>query len=285
LTPFHKQLILAISNVKIKVLNDFIKVDEYSFVKGWFIKPFSIFFSSFEEVILIDADAVFLQNPDLLFSDPDYLLTGCLLYKDRTLENPEGQQDFMTHMLPSISERIRLSRFFNQKTRFEIESGVVVVDKNEFFQSILLACRLNSLQERLFLRSKIYGDKETYWIAMEMLGQVYSVSPHKVGLIGFLKTGDELGVRVCGNLLHIKDNLPMWMNGGLVENKLREIQYIQTFEAWALEGAHNWRGNFDCIINSTVHALESDIKLRLEKLIELYKNISYNIYSRILKTP
>src|SRR5205814_1779974 len=53
--------------------------------EGWAIKPFATLASRFEQVILLDADAVFLQSPEVLFQHSGYLETGTLLFHDRLL--------------------------------------------------------------------------------------------------------------------------------------------------------------------------------------------------------
>ncbi|RBR04169.1 uncharacterized protein FIESC28_11618 [Fusarium coffeatum] len=52
---------------------------------GWAIKAFAMLGSRFEEVILLDADAVFIQQPEKLFSQRAYKEKGTLLFHDRPL--------------------------------------------------------------------------------------------------------------------------------------------------------------------------------------------------------
>ena len=52
---------------------------------GFAVKPFAILASTFEQVILFDTDAVFLQQPELIFEDTDYVSTGTLLFHDRLM--------------------------------------------------------------------------------------------------------------------------------------------------------------------------------------------------------
>jgi hypothetical protein len=49
-------------------------------LEGWDSKPFAILLSSFRETILIDADALFIRNPAILFDDPGYLDSGALFF-------------------------------------------------------------------------------------------------------------------------------------------------------------------------------------------------------------
>jgi hypothetical protein len=46
--------------------------------KSWAIKPFAALASTFEKVIVIDADSVFLQPPENLLSETGWQETGTL---------------------------------------------------------------------------------------------------------------------------------------------------------------------------------------------------------------
>ena len=53
---------------------------------GWAIKAFTLLGSHFEQAMLLDADDVFLQAPEVVFErDPRYLESGALLFYDRLL--------------------------------------------------------------------------------------------------------------------------------------------------------------------------------------------------------
>lgn len=52
---------------------------------GWAIKAFALLGSHFEEVILLDADAVFIQQPERLYAQTAYIEKGALLLHDRLL--------------------------------------------------------------------------------------------------------------------------------------------------------------------------------------------------------
>ena len=57
---------------------------------GWAIKPFAIMASSFEQVIMADADCVFLQSPEAAFDDPGYIASGTLFFHDRVFDFPNA---------------------------------------------------------------------------------------------------------------------------------------------------------------------------------------------------
>ena len=112
-------------------------------LKGWAGKPWAILLSSFREVIFIDADALFFQNPEELFQDPDYAQTGALFFHDRLMME-ESKRDWLKKTLPEpISAKARQSRFWTGQSAHMQESGVVLVDKWKHFISLLLVARMN----------------------------------------------------------------------------------------------------------------------------------------------
>jgi hypothetical protein len=117
--------------------------DEGWKLAGWAAKPFAILFSSFREVIFIDADSLFFKNPEVLFDDPGYQKTGALFFRDRLIM-PENKKRWLQQILPKpISRQVKQSRFWTGDSGHMQESGVVVVDKWRHFIALLLVTRMN----------------------------------------------------------------------------------------------------------------------------------------------
>ena len=157
----------ALSGVVTRDLSAMVN-DEGWRLTGWAGKPFSILFSSFREVIFIDADSLFFVNPEVLFDDEDYVRTGALFFKDRMIM-PESKKQWLQHILPKpISILVRQSRMWTGESGHMQESGVVVVDKWVHFVALLLVSRMNGPDRG--------GDKK-----MGIVGtydMVYGLSPH-----------------------------------------------------------------------------------------------------------
>lgn len=110
---------------------------------GWALKPFAILFSSFREVIFIDADSLFFSSPEKLFSDEDYEKTGALFFKDRSLF-PDSKKEWLKNVMPRpISPQVINNRFWKGDSAHMQESGVIVVDKFRHFVALLIVCRMN----------------------------------------------------------------------------------------------------------------------------------------------
>lgn len=100
---------------------------------GWALKVFTIIASQYREVILCDADVVFLQDPEVLFDTPGYIKTGTLYFRDREIFPGDGNvhqwwAGIVEGRTPSL--QMQSSRWFTeQASREEMESGVVVYNK------------------------------------------------------------------------------------------------------------------------------------------------------------
>ncbi|PIA90940.1 hypothetical protein CB0940_11410 [Cercospora beticola] len=166
--------------------------DEGWTLRGWAAKPFAILMSSFREVIFIDADALFLQTPDLLFHSPGYVETGALFFKDRNLM-PENRRDWIKSILPRPhSANVKKNRMWTGESGHMQDSGVVVIDKWKHFVALLLTTRMNGPDRdgdkkigKKGVYEMVYGDKETFWLSWEMAGDLgYSFHDSVAGTMG-----------------------------------------------------------------------------------------------------
>jgi alpha 1,3-mannosyltransferase len=194
---------------------------------SWAIKPFSILASSFAEVILIDSDVIFLQPPETLLKDPSYQQFGTLFFHDRLVfaGNP-SHKDWITSILPSHGPSLRLqsSPVWSLETMEEQESGVVLLRKSDLqvFSALLLTTWMNSLSIRENTYSHIYGDKETYWLAFELMSLEYNFWPSHAGGLGQLVDSPPDQRLMTSHLTQMtKDRKPIWFNGGMYKIKAR----------------------------------------------------------------
>jgi hypothetical protein len=184
--------------------------DEGWKLAGWAIKPFAILFSSFREVVFIDADSAFFKDPEVLFEDPAYQKTGALFFKDR-LMMPESKKRWVQQVLPKpFSSQIKQNRFWTGESAHMQESGVVVVDKWRHFLAMLLVTRMNGPDRdgdedagKVGVYDMVYGefywfspgspalifsgDKETFWLGWELSGDFqYSFHHGGAGTMGIV---------------------------------------------------------------------------------------------------
>lgn len=117
--------------------------ERWAYALSWSAKLFALLFSSFREAILIDADASFLQNPQVPFDNTAYVQTGALFFHGR-LTRPWSRKRLLQRILPQpMSDKAMGSRFLESESKHMQESGVVVVDRWRHFMALSMVARIN----------------------------------------------------------------------------------------------------------------------------------------------
>lgn len=241
---------------------------------GWAIKPFAALASRFEQVILLDADTVFLQDPKELLNQDRYQETGVMLFHDRLLWKGgfAERQDWWHEQIKHPSNETAKSLVWTERYSEEGDSGLVVVDKSrlDVLIGLLHVGWQNSHDVREEWTYKItYGDKETWWIGFEATESTYAFSPHYGGIVGWLApTKEEIElaeaekkkqeeeseqetnnarrdgkpqpkpeVRVCSFVIAHVDQIDklLWYNGGLLKNKIVNQTAFEVPTHWMID--------------------------------------------------
>lgn len=151
-------------------------------------------FNSFSEFILLDADTVLVQNPSFFFNLENYKTKGAYFYKDRTAPEfrPISDVKIFEKLSPSIIDNIMFDipiitgktldlEFFQGMGHF-MESGLVLINKNLHFNSILTMLQLNFFHP---VTTRVYGDKEIFWLGFAVNGdEYYHFNKYAVASIG-----------------------------------------------------------------------------------------------------
>ncbi|KAG0314937.1 hypothetical protein BGZ97_008813 [Linnemannia gamsii] len=296
LSPENRAWFESIENVKTIDVTTLVD-NELLVLQGWAAKPFALMVSSFSEVILMDSDVYYMIDPELMFEDNGYKETGTLYFYDRTLFPGAGgdKKRWMESFLPTMSNHPAKTRWFRLKGDHEMESGVVVFNKKDHFLGLLAICKLNDLYERVQVTyEKSWGDKESFWIAMEMIQERYSFIRYGGGVIGNVgdaipfwevlpqdeinrynqgedlvatnpyhpKTGEIKHVekprrdRVCGNQLHFDHKgQPLWWNSGVVRNKfVKDSPYLK-YTAFVRDEDGTWDFDQTCLVQKNPGAI------------------------------
>ncbi|CAI6405617.1 CFF_HP2_G0007250.mRNA.1.CDS.1 [Saccharomyces cerevisiae] len=209
-------------------------------------------FNTFEEYILLDADVVPFVGSDYFFDSPSYRERGILLFKDRVMENEQTFQDcieMLNEVEPSAQERRFIGsrlvfdsslpfssetseeasvyyNFFKKLRLHHVDSGLVVVNKLEKLNGLLMSFMLN-LDGKL--QRCVYGDKEIFWLGQLYAGQDYSINPVDGSIIGPVNEependdGHKSGMYyICSTQIAHSDskNRLLWVNGGLKTCKI-----------------------------------------------------------------
>ncbi|ORY18882.1 hypothetical protein LY90DRAFT_435416, partial [Neocallimastix californiae] len=223
-------------------------------IGGWAVKPFAILASRFEEVILIDADVIYLHEPALLFDDPGYKQTGTLFFQDRTISpGPHpGSKWLKSWMIDPLPETRNL-RFWKEETIHEMESSTVVIHKIRNILGLLTVCKLNEKVMRNDVVYKyVYGDKETFWMGFDMAREHYHVNPIPCSYIGNREKDDE-GKKFCGHIGHSLSNGKfMFWNGHLIKDKnkssFNDERSLIHFDSYYIDdNIGEWNSDLTCL--------------------------------------
>jgi hypothetical protein len=139
-------------------------------LRGWFCKTQALILSNFNETMLVDADAIFFDDPTKLFSSKEYLEHGALFFRDRMLYESPTERDGLhyedvvsfiaeesygaVNVTPSIAKDLFTKSGHNyfwlhgingshyKPFRHVQESSVVVFNKNKLPKTLLVLKRL-----------------------------------------------------------------------------------------------------------------------------------------------
>ena len=240
---------------------------------GWTIKPFAILFSSFEHVLMMDADVVWLKNPELLFESLPFRKSGALFFIDRIQKKSDfDHRQWLSAILPPLTgAQVQQNQLYQGISDHHQESGVVLVDKSRHLHGLLATCALNSLPRyRNEIQRHTHGEKETYWIGFEIAQEPYAFYDANVGTIGEAsKSRTKEEYLICGHLLHFAANgEPLWFNDGIVVNKHTNDLRAAKFTHFSRDGI--WKDI--CLISASVHQISTDLGNTLKTIIQMWND-------------
>ncbi|KAF6802038.1 glycosyl transferase [Colletotrichum musicola] len=251
---------------------------------GWAIKAFAALYAPFEEVLLSDADSVFVQLPEMLFADPSYAATGALLFHDRLIWQHAfaERHEWWKSQIREPSAALNKSLVWTQDYAEEGDSGVMVLDKSRL--DVLLGLLHVAWQNTYDVREEVtykltYGDKETWWFGLELSGAGYAFEKHYGAMIGwFREKVDDVKQRICSFVIgHVdaRDDL-IWYNGGLLKNKKVNATEFGLPTHTLVDG--EWekgadRTQMSCMVGEAVQTLGRDMNFILNSSITLAQEL------------
>lgn len=131
---------------------------------GWTLKPYSILYSRFEEVLLLDADNMVLADPTALFDRKEYRETGAAFWPDFGMLAPQ--------------RGVWSACGVGYRDEAEFESGQLLVNKRTCWDALNLALHLN--EESHYYYHYVHGDKELFHVAFRRLGRPYAMVPYPI---------------------------------------------------------------------------------------------------------
>lgn len=268
----------------------------------WAMKPFALLAAASSRAVLMDADAVFLSSPDSLFdTHPALKQSGTLFFHDRAaLGGKDKRRVWVRNQLEAAGREPSTylateSLFYRGETWWEQDSGVVALDRPNprVLLGLIFAAWMNTkdVREQVTYQT-FHGDKETYWLAMELSGFDYFFQPWYAGNIGTIPTEtaekqqseedlDHLAVdevlQICGtHMLHL-DHLgetPFWFNGGVYDHKghpdrgFAELTHYLVGDIGGPRPQWSFPGDRSCLRGTGVKALPDEIRTAVQRIRE-----------------
>src|SRR5262249_36798917 len=130
------------------------------------IKPYALLHSSFEEVLLLDADNVPLTNVEILFDEPAFRETGALFWPDKTPISASNPIWTICN-LP-----------YREETSFE--SGQMLIAKRTAWRALNRTVHMNANSDYFY--QYLQGDKDCFQIAWRIACTPYSSIPDEAAL-------------------------------------------------------------------------------------------------------
>ncbi|XDT18729.1 Mannosyltransferase putative [Nakaseomyces glabratus] len=211
-------------------------------IQNFHNKWYAAIFNTFEELILIDADAIPYVPAEDFLKSKSYKKTGLRLWRDRDITH-ERTLHFCVEMAPYFeptleehnligttlsyrltdsglkdakdSEGRALYEFFQKMYLHHVDSGLVVIDKKDKIHSLIMSEILHS--HTRFGRCT-YGDKELFMLGAYMVGESYTLEAQSAAIIGTVGYEKEFSRHyICATQMghSDEDNRLLWSNGGL----------------------------------------------------------------------
>ncbi|KAG7395997.1 hypothetical protein PHYBOEH_002903 [Phytophthora boehmeriae] len=209
--------------------------------RSFMIKPLSVAYSQFEEILMLDADTTFFVDPTVLFESEKYKTTGNLLMHDRIshdwwfmAERLPGKPDVskeldyfskfdVTPFRPLFtmerpkttlknpskvtlhfepSEFLFKSHSFNLLSGHQVDSSLVLWNKKRQPRATAILAAFVALND--IDSPPSYGDKELFFYANELAETQYSFSDHAIGAVGTkLEDGGPKNSTLCGDMAQV----------------------------------------------------------------------------------
>ncbi|PKS08331.1 hypothetical protein jhhlp_005275 [Lomentospora prolificans] len=254
---------------------------------GWAIKPFALLASRFGEVLLADADTVFVKDPEVVFRQQAYKRTGALMFHDRLIDKERymARHEWWRQQVVHPSKEVHKSLSWTENYAEEADSGVVVVDKSRL--DVLIGMLHAAWQNSKKVRDEVtytvmYGDKESYWFGLELTEGPYEFERYYGGIAGWLGTQDGPAEvdepQVCSYVIAHPDAEGkglLWYNGSLLKNKINAAGEYLVPSHWMVNGTWNKgiRPKFSCMKDGDFHEISSDQKEVLEQSVDEAKKL------------
>ena len=228
---------LAKEGIACRRLSDYMDLAHLKHPYQW--KVFTMLFSSFREILFLDADDMPIENPDTIFDSEVYQNNGVILWPDYW---KHSGSPWLPYIL-GISEQ-KSDMLYDEKS---VESGQMFWHKQTHWKvSLISTCYfprhvLTSIYEQSLLLATYYnyygpdyyytvfnngwagwGDKDTFPMALKATGELYHQISHDI--ITVFVTGTLLGIgMIQANPKNQVARKPLFLHSNIVKWSMRDL--------------------------------------------------------------
>lgn len=145
------------------------------------LKIYALIYSPYEEVLLIDNDTLFINNPEYLFNDELYRHYGSLYWKDKRTYSYLDKivYNWVKQLIPY---KIKDNLILNKLSCNYQSSALLLFNKNNHYKTLeKLWVMLNNWK---YISKYLSNVKEFFWIANELAQEYYTFNNIYPGVIG-----------------------------------------------------------------------------------------------------
>ncbi|OVF08644.1 putative alpha-1,3-mannosyltransferase [Clavispora lusitaniae] len=174
-----------------------ISPDHQNDYTGYNNKILALFFSTFQNVLLYDADSVPLVPPQEILDANEFRDNGAYFFRDRSLRDSNDwlETNYFAKLMPHTNNVLDMAMGVRPVTNHTMknaymtgwrhfqEAGLLALDKRRHFGMFLPLFALALWEEPV--QSSIWGDKEMYWLAMSIVGdEQYHMNKYAAASVG-----------------------------------------------------------------------------------------------------
>lgn len=177
-------------------------------VKGYQIKAFSVYYSSFSEVLWMDSDNIALEDPAALFDSAAFATSAAIFWPDYCNMVSVRRETFQVFgkKVPPNQPQPREGKatiwpdVCTEGVKTEIETGQLLIHKERSYAALRMLLFIN-INHKYFLKRLFHGDKMTFHYAFQAVNTPYflvSYQPLSYGIAGAVAGSSNY---FCGNTM------------------------------------------------------------------------------------
>jgi len=200
--------------------------------RGFHVKPYAVYYSNFDNVLLLDADNLPAKDPTYLFEEPEFLRTGAIFWPDYWQPPNSLFQLTNTSLLWQLTG-------VEYVDMFEQESGQVLIDRRKSKPALDKLMYYSTHEPRMMEELHlIWGDKDLFRLAWLNASQPFHFIQFPPA-VGGLDLRVDKGV-FCGLAMiqhDVQGNLVFFHRNSIKLDGLPDQPHIMThIQEYALEG-------------------------------------------------